>query len=241
MEWYFIIVIAIVAISVWLALSALFYRRFFKRFYDIVFSGLALIALSPLLLVLTVIGAIAMRGNPFFVQPRPGKIDSRTNKETIFNLVKYRTMSNKTDEYGKLLPDEKRLTEYGKFLRRTSLDELPELISIIVGDMSIVGPRPLLVSYLERYSVEQHHRHDVRPGLTGYAQVHGRNGITWEDKFKMDIWYTQNITLLGDIQIIIGTIKTVLLHEGINSATSVTMEEFVGTSLEVNAEQEASV
>jgi lipopolysaccharide/colanic/teichoic acid biosynthesis glycosyltransferase len=232
MEWYWIVAISVGAVAVLLILSTLFYRQFFKRFYDIVLSGMALIVLSPLLLILTVVGAIAMGGNPFFVQPRPGKIDKKTEKEKIFNLIKFRTMSNKKDAEGNLLPDDVRLNKYGKFLRSTSMDELPELISIFISDMSIIGPRPLLVRYLERYNEEQHHRHDVRPGLTGYAQAHGRNAVSWEDKFSMDVWYAKNISFFGDVRIILDTVKTVLKHDGISSDTSPTMEEFMGTEKE---------
>lgn len=230
MEWYWIVAIIIGMIAVLLALSALFYKQFFKRFYDIVLSGCALILLSPLLLVLTIVGAIAMGGNPFFVQPRPGKINFKTGKEKIFNLIKFRTMSNKKDKDGNLLPDEQRLNKYGKFLRSTSLDELGELINILKGDMSIIGPRPLLVKYLERYTEEQRHRHDIRPGLTGYAQAHGRNSLSWEEKFEMDLHYTKNYTFFGDIEIIIATVLAVLKRDGISSETNATMEEFLGTT-----------
>lgn len=205
------------------------YAKFFKRVIDFTLSLIALIVLSPILLVLTVVGAVAMGGNPFFVQPRPGKINKKTGKEKIFNLVKFRTMSNKRDKDGNLLPDEDRLNKYGKFLRSTSLDELPELWNILKGDMSIVGPRPLLVKYLHRYSEEQRHRHDVRPGLTGLAQVRGRNSISWEEKFSYDIEYIKKITFIGDVKIIIDTLFTILKREGISSETSVTMEEFKGS------------
>lgn len=200
------------------------YAKYVKRPLDFVLSLTALIVLSPLLLVLTIVGAIAMKGNPFFVQERPGK------GEKIFRLVKFRTMNNKKDKSGKLLPDEKRLTAYGKWLRSTSLDELPELFNILKGDMSIVGPRPLLVRYLKRYNSEQHRRHEVRPGLTGLAQVNGRNGISWEEKFKYDLEYVDNISFIGDWDIIIRTVKKVLKHEGISSETSDTMEEFLGVT-----------
>ncbi len=199
------------------------YAKFWKRFFDFCIALAALIILLPLLIVLTITGTIAMRGNPFFIQPRPGK------NERVFNLIKFRTMDNRRDANNELLPDDVRLNRYGRFLRTTSLDELPELINILKGDMSIVGPRPLLVRYLERYNDEQRHRHDVRPGLTGYAQIHGRNAVSWEDKFAMDVWYTQHITFLGDIRIIWGTVKTVLKRTGISSETSATMEEFMGT------------
>ena len=205
------------------------YAKCFKRVMDFTLSLIALIILFPVLLILTVIGAIAMRGNPFFTQLRPGKISKKTGKEKVFKLVKFRTMSNKRDKEGNLLPDDVRLNKYGKFLRSTSLDELPELLNILVGDMAIVGPRPLLVKYLPLYSEEQRHRHDVRPGLTGYAQVHGRNTVTWEAKFEMDVAYVRNITFIGDVKIIFGTVGAVLKRDGITSETSVTMEEFKGS------------
>ena len=209
------------------------YSKFFKRVIDFILSLLAIIALSPLLIVLTVIGAISMKGNPFFVQERPGW------HEKIFNLIKFRTMTNEKDTEGKLLPDEKRLNGYGKFLRSTSLDELPELFNILLGQLSIIGPRPLLVRYLPRYNEEQRHRHDVRPGLTGYAQAHGRNNVSWEDKFAMDVWYTKNVTFVNDVKILFDTIKTVVKREGINSETSATMEEFLGTPEGIKSTWEA--
>ena len=207
------------------------YAKCFKRVLDFTLSLIALIVLFPILLILTVIGAIAMKGNPFFTQLRPGKIDKKTGEEKIFKLIKFRTMSNAKDKDGNLLPDAVRLNRYGKFLRSTSLDELPELLNILVGDMSIVGPRPLLVKYLPLYSEEQRHRHDVRPGLTGYAQVHGRNAITWEAKFEMDVAYVRKITFMGDVKIILGTVGAVLKRDGITSETSVTMEEFKGNKV----------
>ena len=231
-EWWGIAAIAVLSVAVWVLLSALFYRSFFKRFYDIVLSGLALLVLSPVLLLLTVLGAVKMKGNPFFTQKRPGKICKKTREERIFKLIKFRTMTCEKDENGELLPDEKRLTKYGKFLRSTSLDELPELINIFIGDMSIVGPRPLLVRYLPLYNEEQRHRHDVRPGLTGYAQVNGRNTLSWEDKFALDVKYTQTISLWLDIGILFKTVLAVFKREGISSETSATMEEFKGTKVE---------
>ncbi|MBQ2988867.1 MAG: sugar transferase [Clostridia bacterium] len=208
------------------------YAKFFKRLIDFMLSLMALIALSAFLLFLTLIGAIAMKGNPFFVQARPGK-KGKDGKEKIFNLIKFRTMSNAKDKDGNLLPDDVRLNKYGKFLRSTSLDELPELINILKGDMSIVGPRPLLVKYIPRYTEEQRRRHDVRPGLTGYAQIHGRNAISWEERFAYDVEYVDNITFLGDVKIILGTVKAVLKRSGISSETSATMEEFMGNEAEL--------
>ena len=196
------------------------YAKFFKRVIDFCLSLLALAVLSPLLLILTVVGAITMKGNPFFTQARPGL------HERIFKLIKFRTMTNERDEHGELLPDEARLNGYGKFLRASSLDELPELVNILKGDMALVGPRPLLVKYLPWYTEEQRHRHDVRPGLTGYAQAHGRNTVNWDDKFRMDVEYTKHITFTGDVKILLATAKAVLKHEGISSETSATMEDF---------------
>lgn len=228
MAWYFIVLICVGAAMLWLLLSAVLYRQFFKRFYDIILSAFAIIVLSPLLLILTAVGAIAMKGNPFFTQLRPGRKDKKTGEEKIFKLIKFRTMTNEKDAEGNLLSDEKRLNGYGKFLRKTSLDELPELFNILKGDLSVVGPRPLLVKYLPLYDEEQRHRHDVRQGLTGYAQVHGRNSVSWSKKFEMDVWYVNHITLFGDIGIIFKTVFSVFKREGINSDTSLTMEEFKG-------------
>lgn len=177
-----------------------------------------------------------MGGNPFFVQPRPGK-KGKDGKEKIFNLIKFRTMSNKKDENGNLLPDDVRLNKYGRFLRSTSLDELPELINILKGDMAVVGPRPLLVRYIPRYTEEQRKRHNVRPGLTGLAQINGRNAISWEDKFALDVKYVDNITFIGDVKIIFGTVKAVFCREGINSETSATMEEFMGSRVEMSSHE----
>ena len=207
------------------------YAKFFKRFFDFCLSLGAIIFLSPILSVLMILGAIFMRGNPFFCQQRPGKINPDTGEEKIFKLIKFRTMNNRKDAEGNLLPDEVRLNSYGKFLRSTSLDELPELINIFKGDMSIVGPRPLLVKYIPLYSEEQRHRHDVRPGLTGYAQVNGRNSITWKEKFRLDVEYVRNITLMGDIKIIFGTVFSVLKREGISQENNATMEEFKGSEI----------
>lgn len=199
------------------------YEKYFKRPFDFVCGMLAVIVFWWLYLILIILGAIFMRGNPFFTQERPGK------DEKIFKLIKFRTMDNRKDKDGNLLSDEARLNKYGRFLRKTSLDELPEAFNIIKGDMSVVGPRPLLVKYLPRYNDEQHHRHDVRPGLSGYAQVNGRNTISWQEKFKLDIEYVNKITFLGDMKIIIQTLKKAFFkQEGISSETCATMEEFMG-------------
>ncbi len=211
------------------------YASYIKRLLDLILSLFALVVLSPLLLILIVLGAVFMGGDPFFTQERPGK------DEKIFKLIKFRTMTNEKDKNGELLPDGIRLNKYGRILRTTSLDELPELINILKGDMSIVGPRPLLVKYLPLYNEEQHHRHDVRPGLTGYAQAHGRNSLSWEDRFSMDVWYTRNISFLGDVKIILDTVKTVLRRDGINSETSATMEDFMGSTKESKVTWKAPV
>ncbi|MBQ2873131.1 MAG: sugar transferase [Bacilli bacterium] len=186
------------------------YLKLFKRIIDFVVSLISLIVLFPILLILTIVGVIVMRGNPFFLQKRPGK-KNKNGKEKIFNLIKFRTMDNRKDKDGNLLPDEVRLNKYGKILRSTSLDELPELINILKGDMSIVGPRPQLVRDMVFMSEEQRRRHDVTPGLTGLAQISGRNNITWEQKFKIDLQYIDSgITFVGDFKIILKTIGKVL-------------------------------
>lgn len=199
------------------------YEKYIKRILDFIFSLFGLVVLSPLLITLMVVGAIIMKGNPFFFQIRPGK------DEKLFKLVKFRTMSNAKDKDENLLPDDKRLNSYGKFLRSTSCDELPELWNILIGTCSFVGPRPLLTSYLSYYDDFQKRRHEVRPGLTGYAQAHGRNSISWENKFEMDVWYVDHISFTTDLRILFDTIKAVLKKEGINSETSATMEEFKGS------------
>ena len=185
------------------------YAKYFKRVLDFTLSLSALIVLSPMLLVLIILGAIKMKGNPFFTQLRPGR------DEKIFRLIKFRSMTCEKDENGNLLPDQMRLTKYGKLLRDTSLDELPELINILKGDMSIVGPRPLVCQYLPWYNETERHRHDVRPGLTGLAQVNGRNGLQWEERFKYDLEYVNKITFLGDVYIILSTVKKVLKHDNV--------------------------
>ena len=203
-QWWGILAVSIISLIVLVAISALFYKCFFKRFYDIVLSFFAIVVLSPVLIILIIIGAIKMKGNPFFFQPRPGK------NGKIFNLIKFRTMSNEKDENGNLLPDEKRLNGYGKMLRSTSLDELPELFNIFIGNMSIVGPRPQLVSDMVFMSEEVKKRHSVRSGLTGLAQVNGRNNLTWEEKFEYDLKYIEKISLFGDLKIIFQTVIKVL-------------------------------
>ena len=200
-----------------------FYEKYIKRLLDFTLSFLALIVLSPVLLVTAVLVRIKLGSPIIFHQERPGK------SEKIFRLYKFRSMTDERDENGNLLPDDQRLTRFGQILRSTSLDELPELWNILRGDMSIVGPRPLLVKYLPLYNEEQRHRHDVRPGLTGWAQANGRNAISWEEKFKLDVWYVQHISFWVDVKVIFMTVKKVFCRDGISSETSVTMEEFSGT------------
>lgn len=202
------------------------YKKCIKRLMDIFFSFAGIIFLSPIMLITALMIRKKLGSSVIFAQNRPGY------KEKIFKLYKFRTMTEEHDSNGKLLSDEERLGSFGRKLRASSLDELPELFNILKGDMSIVGPRPLLVRYLERYNAEQKHRHDVKPGLTGLAQVNGRNAISWEDKFKFDISYVNNVTFLEDLKIIIKTIINVIRHEGINSGTSATMEEFMGSQNE---------
>lgn len=199
------------------------YAKYIKRIIDIVMSFFMLIIMFPVLLLLSIIGFFIMNGNPFFCQERPGK------NEKIFKLIKFRTMTWERDKYGNILPDDARLTKYGNFLRKTSLDELPELINIFLGDMSFVGPRPLLVQYLPLYNERQKHRHDVRPGLTGLAQVKGRNRISFEERFEYDLNYIYNLSLKNDVCIIYETVKTVLKRQGVNSDTCKTTEVFKGT------------
>ena len=201
------------------------YEKYFKRPLDLLCGIFVVIIFSWLYLALSILGLIFMRGNPFFTQARPGK------NGQVFMLIKFRTMDNRKDKDGNLLPDEVRLNRYGRFLRKVSLDEIPEAFNIIKGDMSLIGPRPLLVQYLPLYSEAQMHRHDVRPGLSGYAQVNGRNSITWTHRFELDCEYVNKITFLGDLKIIIQTVeKAFIKREGISSATSDTLEDFDGTN-----------
>lgn len=204
------------------------YRKYIKRILDFTLSLIALIVLSPILLITAILVRIKLGSPVIFKQQRPGK------NEKIFTLYKFRTMTDKKDEEGNLLPDSERLTKFGKLLRSTSLDELPELINILKGDMSIVGPRPLLVEYLELYNEKQKHRHDVRPGLTGLAQVSGRNSISWEEKFKEDIEYIEKISCLEDIKIILKTVTKVFKREGIAQEGNDTMERFKGSEEKAN-------
>lgn len=206
-----------------------FYEKYVKRLFDIVLAVLVIVLLSWLYAFLAILVRMKLGKPVLFKQQRPGMIDPKTGKERIFELYKFRTMTDERDMEGNLLPVEVRLTPFGKKLRASSLDELPEAFAILKGDMSFIGPRPLLVRYLDRFNEEQHHRHDVKPGLTGYAQAHGRNTLSWEDKFAMDVWYSKNVSFIVDIKIVLDTIKCVLKHEGINSEISTTMPEFCGT------------
>lgn len=222
-HWWGIIIIVLLSVFLLLVLSVVFYNIFFKRFYDIIFSALALIFLSPLLLLVALLVKIKLGSPIIFKQQRPGK------NCKIFTLHKFRTMTNKRNGNGEYLPDSERLTKFGKFLRISSIDELPELWDILRGKMSFIGPRPLLVEYLPLYNEEQKSRHKVRPGLSGLAQVKGRNSIKWEDRFKIDIEYVSTLNFFVDLKIVFLTIKYVFLRKDINSNTSATMECFKGT------------
>lgn len=201
------------------------YKNFFKRFFDFCISFVALIVISPLLLVVAIWLHFANKGaGVFFLQERPGY------KGEIFKVIKFKTMTDERDDDGNLLPDKDRLTKVGSFVRSTSIDELPQLINVLKGDMALIGPRPLLVQYLPLYSKEQLKRHNVRPGITGWAQCHGRNKISWTEKFKLDVWYVDNLTLATDLKVIFLTIKKVLFREDINSDNDATMEDFDGTN-----------
>jgi len=198
------------------------YKNFFKRIFDIFISFISLLVLSPVFILTTICLYIANNRKPFFLQPRPGR------NEKIFKVIKFKTMTDEKDEEENFLPDANRMTKIGKFVRSISLDELPQLINVLKGDMSLIGPRPLLVHYLHFYSKEQSRRHSLRPGITGWAQVNGRNAISWKKKFEYDVWYVDNISLFLDLKIFYLTIKKVFIREGINSESSVTTEAFKG-------------
>ena len=201
------------------------YKHFIKRFLDIIISGFALLLIGWLLILIAIFLHFANKGaGAFFLQERPGK------DEKIFKVIKFKTMTDEKDAEGKLLPDERRLTKVGKLVRSTSIDELPQLINVFIGDMSLIGPRPLLVQYLTLYSAEQKRRHEVRPGISGWAQCHGRNAISRTERFKLDVWYVDHCTLWTDIQVVFITIKNVLMRKDINSATAATMEAFNGNN-----------
>ncbi len=199
------------------------YIHFFKRILDFVLALVGILLLLPIFIFVFIFLSISNNGKPFFFQTRPGK------NEKTFKIVKFRTMNDKKDAEGNLLPDAERLTAVGRFVRKTSLDEIPQLLNVLKGDMSIIGPRPLLVSYIPLYNSEQKKRHNVKPGITGWAQVNGRNAISWEEKFRYDVWYVENVSLILDIKIIFKTIKKVLVSDGITSQTSATVEYFEGT------------
>ncbi len=198
------------------------YKNIFKPVLDLIFSLVAFIILLPMFLILILFFAIANNGKPFFFQTRPGK------NNRVFKIVKFKTMNDRKDSNGNLLADEDRLTSIGRFVRKTSLDEIPQLLNVIKGDMSLVGPRPLLIEYLPLYDEDQVRRHEVRPGITGWAQVNGRNAISWQEKFRFDVWYVDHISLLLDIKIICLTIVKVFKSEGVTSQKSVTIEKFEG-------------
>ena len=208
------------------------YKCFLKRIFDVALSAFAIIVFLPLFAVVALLVRIKLGSPVIFVQERPGKIDRRTGKEKIFKMYKFRSMTEKKDKNGNLLPPQDRLTSFGKKLRACSLDELPELFNILKGDMSIVGPRPLLVQYLPRYNKKQRRRHLVRPGLTGYAQANGRNALSWEEKFDMDVYYVDRVSFLFDLKIIIQTVKAVIKKEGIGGKDDIIMEEFMGSEHE---------
>lgn len=203
------------------------YRKYFKHLIDFILSFIGLLVLSPIFSLITLLLFFANRGKPFFVQERPGK------NEKIFKIIKFRTMNDRRDAEGKLLPDAERLTGTGRFVRKTSLDEIPQLVNVLKGDMSLIGPRPLLVQYLPLYSQEQKRRHEVRPGVSGWAQVNGRNAISWQDKFECDIWYVDHCSFWLDIKIIFLTILKIFCSEGINRSGQVTMEVFEGNTKNV--------
>jgi len=200
------------------------YKRFFKQIIDFFIAFTALVILSPILLIVVILLSFANKGNPFFFQNRPGK------DERIFRIVKFRTMTNERDEHGILLPDADRLTGIGKFVRKTSIDEIPQLINVLVGDMSLIGPRPLLPEYLPIFNERQKKRHSVRPGISGWAQVNGRNAISWNKKLEYDVWYVENLSFTLDMKILFNTIKKVIISEGINTQNMATTEPFNGNN-----------
>ena len=200
------------------------YSPLFKRILDLSIAFIALLLLSPILLTVTILLTMANQGKPFFFQTRPGK------NEQLFNIIKFKTMTDAKDGSGNLLPDAERMTKIGNFVRKTSVDELPQLLNVLKGDMSLIGPRPLLPEYLPLYNQEQKKRHTVKPGITGWAQVHGRNTISWSAKFKFDVYYVEHLSFWLDVKVLFLTIKKVLVREGISSETSTTMEYFKGNN-----------
>ena len=201
------------------------YKTFLKPTFDFVIALIGLMVLSPIFIIIMIGLSLANKGKPFFFQMRPGK------NENFFKIIKFKTMNDNNDEQGNLLSDAERLTPIGVFVRKTSLDELPQLINVLKGEMSMIGPRPLLIQYLPKYNEQQRQRHTVRPGITGWAQVNGRNAISWEEKFELDVWYVGNLTLRLDIKIVLMTIQKIFKREGISSETSVTMEAFNGNDI----------
>uniref|UniRef100_UPI004047C748 sugar transferase n=1 Tax=Roseivirga sp. TaxID=1964215 RepID=UPI004047C748 len=200
------------------------YIKFFKRLIDIFIAMIVLIVFSPIILITAFILAIINRGSPFFFQLRPGE------RNVIFKIIKFKTMTDERSKTGELLPDEVRLTKFGTLVRKLSLDELPQMINVLKGDMSLIGPRPLLIEYLPLYSEEQARRHDIKPGITGWAQVNGRNTLDWQTKFEFDVWYVDHCSFMLDLRILFLTLKKVVIREGISSGTSVTMEKFKGNT-----------
>lgn len=200
------------------------YRKYFKRFFDIIISLILIIVASPLILIISIILFFTNKGKTFFIQPRPGK------DEKIFNIIKFRTMNEKKNENSELLPGNERITRIGKFIRKSSIDELPQLINVLKGDLSLIGPRPLLTEYLPLYNAFQRRRHKVKSGITGWAQVNGRNAISWEKKIELDVWYVNNISLKVDLKILLLTFKKVFKRESINASNSDTMEFFKGNT-----------
>lgn len=209
------------------------YSRIIKRLFDIIASLLVIVLFGWLFVIIAILVRIKLGSPVIFKQKRPGMIDRKTGKEQIFEMFKFRTMTEEVDENGELLPDEKRLTKFGKALRATSLDELPEVFNILLGQLSLIGPRPLLVSYLPYYTEAEHHRHDVRPGLTGYAQVNGRNYVSWEEKFKMDLWYVDNISFKTDVSILFKTILVVFKRENIETASIIEHDGVIYQPLDI--------
>ena len=200
------------------------YRKYFKRFFDIIISLILIIVASPLILIISIILFFTNNGKTFFIQPRPGK------DEKIFNIIKFRTMNEKKNKNSELLPGNERITRIGKFIRKSSIDELPQLINVLKGDLSLVGPRPLLTEYLPLYNAFQRRRHEVKSGITGWAQINGRNAITWKEKFNLDIWYVDNISFMLDIKILFLTIKKVLKLKNVNTSDIITMVKFTGNT-----------
>lgn len=198
------------------------YKNYFKRLLDFVAALIGLIVFSPIILFLTIVLGISFKGTPFFVHPRPGK------NGKVFKLFKFKSMSDETDDNGKLLPDHLRVTKIGDIARNLSLDELPQLLNVLKGDMSLIGPRPLMINYLPLYNNHQKQRHNVRPGISGWAQVNGRNTISWEEKFNFDVWYVNNLSFLLDLKILVLTLKKVIIREGVNNKTNLTMPPFLG-------------